>query len=708
MTACAAETPAGKTPAAATANEAVDRFAGPIEAGEPVLYDPFYPDRWSERGVAPRLVPWSAQHVAFLTTNAAFDPSVMGPLVRRLDAGWALYADLTGSQPSPLKQVSGLTTVAAVPSPDFTCGYGCGYVGATGVEVGGFYAHDYPLLERDRKAVPHYYFYELGRNFYTFGDRHSLFTTGYAVFMRYVCLDTLECPDPDVATRRIIESAIGCYESNKLGFLEAFTTVTGRDEKAHRLVDAQGQTLVPSDQPVVYASAMLRLRRECGGNEWLKRFYRQLATCPEVDPESAAAGMRQSLSWLVAAACAAHRDLTPLFADRWRLPLDGDTRRRLSLVDWSDPELSAAAVLARLDRPPGLAVGPYVQPLSPEAVVVRWQTDQPAYSWLEYGVTEALGQRRDTVVHGLRLANVREHRATLEGLEPGASYYYRVAFKPIRKFEPYKVDFAPEERSEIATFRTLSGPGAPVAMAIFNDLHNLPGTFRRLRQALGDTPFDCSLFNGDCFTDPSTVTDVLGPLAAYTAGVQAGSRPVLFVRGNHEVRGAFARDLPRLLAWPDDRPYFAFNAGPVRFLVLDCGEDKPDTNKEYSGLVDFVAFRKEQTEWLRKELGSPAFTNATWRVLISHAPLHTIAACQSAWGEMLARADIDLAIHGHTHRAVFHPPGAVGNPYPAAVGGAPRVEAATVMLLNADTQRLRLRVLSAEGREVYPPFEKRR
>ena len=44
--------------------------------------------------------------------------------------------------------------------------------------------------------MPHYYFYEMGRNFYTFGDRHSLFITGYAVFMRYACMDALKCEDP--------------------------------------------------------------------------------------------------------------------------------------------------------------------------------------------------------------------------------------------------------------------------------------------------------------------------------------------------------------------------------------------------------------------------------------------------------------------------------------------------------------------------------
>jgi hypothetical protein len=44
----------------------------------------------------------------------------------------------------------------------------------------------------------------MGRNFYTFGDRHSCFTTGFAVFMRCVCMDTLGCHDDDRRTREVI------------------------------------------------------------------------------------------------------------------------------------------------------------------------------------------------------------------------------------------------------------------------------------------------------------------------------------------------------------------------------------------------------------------------------------------------------------------------------------------------------------------------
>jgi hypothetical protein len=136
-----------------------------------------------------------------------------------------------------------------------------------------------------------------------------------------------------------------------MSFLQGFTTLGGLDEKAPRLKNKDGEWFHPSDQPVMYSSAMLKLRRDLGGEKWLKRFFAQLATCPEIEPKDEKAALRQSLSWLVAASCAARKDLSPAFADRWRMPLSPETRQTLSATNWSDPNLAAAQVLKTLPEP---------------------------------------------------------------------------------------------------------------------------------------------------------------------------------------------------------------------------------------------------------------------------------------------------------------------------------------------------------------------
>lgn len=321
--------------------------AGALKPGSPVDYAglAFYPSRWKRLGLSTELIPWTGKQVVFLTTTAELDTAVMGRVLSRLDGGWKLYADLTGKSPRLFKHIDGKPTISAVPKGELTCGYGCGYIGATGIEVSAFYRIDYPQIRRAPDAFPHYYFYEMGRNFYTFGDRHSLFVTGYAVFMRYVCMDALKCVDKDRKTRVVIEQAEELYSKSELSYLQAFTNLTGMGEKGNRLKKADGKPLVPSDQPVMYASAMLHLRRLCGGDAWLERFFGELSKCREVKARDREGALRQSFNWLVAASCAARKDLSDVFVDRWKLPLAEKTRKALKEIAWGKGGVDSRTVL---------------------------------------------------------------------------------------------------------------------------------------------------------------------------------------------------------------------------------------------------------------------------------------------------------------------------------------------------------------------------
>ena len=335
---------------AAMGMAAEPRKPAKLEPGAPVEYGSlaFYPERWRQHELSTKLVPWEGRHVVLLTARDDLDHAVMARFLERLDGGWKVYADLVGSSPRPFKQIGGKATIAALPRGDLSCGYGCGYIGETGIEVAGFYDNDYPLVQRDRDAFAHYYFYEMGRNYYTFGDRHSLFITGYAVFMRIVCMESLGCKDADLATRETIERAESLHAQSTMGFLRAFTTLDGLGEKEPRLRGAGGQPVQPSDQPVIYASAMLKLRRDCGGDGWVKRFFAELAGCPAIKPDTPESALRQSYAWLAAASCAAKRDLTAVFVDRWRFPLDEEVRRLFAAVDWQDAGTHAAGVLRKV------------------------------------------------------------------------------------------------------------------------------------------------------------------------------------------------------------------------------------------------------------------------------------------------------------------------------------------------------------------------
>jgi len=324
--------------------------ANDLKPGAPVDYAPlaFEPEAWKAKGRSPLLLPWVGSNVVFLTLPGEYDGRLMARWVRALDQGWALYAELTGRRPEPFKQLDGRATIAAVPDASYTCGAGCGYLGSTGIELALFYDANYPALRRNPNAIPHYVFYEMGRNFYTFGDRHSCFTTGFAVFMRYVCMDTLGCDDEDRPTRATIDAAQALVQRSPLPFLRLFTNADGMGEKEPRLQDASGKPVEPSDQPVTYASAMLRLWRENGGNDWLRQFCRVLAQCPGAREDTREGARQQCWNWYLAASLAARRDLSAVFADDWHMELPPETRRVLAGIAWKDDGLTPARITERV------------------------------------------------------------------------------------------------------------------------------------------------------------------------------------------------------------------------------------------------------------------------------------------------------------------------------------------------------------------------
>lgn len=317
-----------------------------IRPGKPIEYKPMYPEIWKAKKQSTQMIPWEGKHVVLLTTTADLDREVMTLFLDRLDRAWQLYADYTRLSPQPHMLLDNKVTIAAVPDSSFTCGAGCGFIGFSGIEVGVFYSWDYPNTSKHRDQFSDYYFYEMARNYFRFGDRHSAFTTGFSVFMRYVCMDALDCENRHADIHKKLAAAEAEFAKSKLTFLQGFTTVTtgGRDEYVDLIPG------YPSNAASLYASAMLKLRRDYGGDEWVKAFFTNLRRCPSIPwvDDLGDSGRAQGLNWLVAASCAARRDLSPVFVERWKLPVGKKSREVLKSVDWARSDLSPSSVLASL------------------------------------------------------------------------------------------------------------------------------------------------------------------------------------------------------------------------------------------------------------------------------------------------------------------------------------------------------------------------
>lgn len=343
---------------------------------------------------------------------------------------------------------------------------------------------------------------------------------------------------------------------------------------------------------------------------------------------------------------------------------------------------------------------PYLQNPSDGGMTVMWETIIPAYSWVEYGTDTTDLQKVRLIVDGQAEFNESIHKIRLENLTPGAKYYYRVCSQEILHYGGYHKTFGNTAVSPFYTFTAPEEDGDSFTAIIFNDLHQRKETFDALYGHIEDVDYDFVVFNGDCIDDPKNHDQVTSFIGMLNEALGGESSPMIFLRGNHEIRDAYSIGLRKHLDYIGGRTFGAFNWGDTRIVMLDCGEDKKDDHREYSGLNDFTHLRMEQVDFIKEELSSKEFREADRRILIHHIPIYGMLGgnlCEPLWRPMLDDAPFDLAIHGHTHRFAFHPIGASENNYPVVIGGGYSLKNATVMILNKTKEFLNVKVLNVAG-----------
>lgn len=349
-------------------------------------------------------------------------------------------------------------------------------------------------------------------------------------------------------------------------------------------------------------------------------------------------------------------------------------------------------------------IKPYLQNPMDNGITVMWQTTVPAYSWVEYGTDKEHLQKVRVLVDGQALCNDIQHKIRLENLEPGQTYYYRVCSQEIILYKAYVKQFGEIVKSDFYSFTMPDKNDTDFTAIIFNDLHKHTATLKALYEQVKDIPIDFAVFNGDCIDDPANHEQATNFLRDMNEVVGASQIPVFYMRGNHEIRHAYSIGLRNLLDYVGDKTYGAFSWGDTRIVMLDCGEDKPDSDPAYYGLNDFSDLRQAQVDFLKEELSSKAFKKATKRVLIHHIPIYGVGdlynPCLELWGSLLGKAPFDVCLNAHMHVFAHHPKGTDGSNYPVVIGGGPSMDNATVMVLRKKGKELTLQVLNPQGKEL--------
>ncbi|MFA6831247.1 MAG: endonuclease/exonuclease/phosphatase family protein [Bacteroidaceae bacterium] len=346
---------------------------------------------------------------------------------------------------------------------------------------------------------------------------------------------------------------------------------------------------------------------------------------------------------------------------------------------------------------------PYLMNLNNDGISVLFQTNVISNCWVDYGTDTLHLNRARTLLDGQVVCDDINNRIRIENLKLGSTYRYRVCAQEILNNQGYHKDFGETAKTPFYTFRIPDKYEKDFTAILFNDLHNFTATQHKLLEYVKDIDYDFVVFNGDCLPDPANRYVTITNLHKLFDPVDAKNHPIVFIRGNHEIRNAFSSAMHYLLDYTGGQTYSAFNWGDTRFVTLDCGEDKLDSHWVYYGLNDFSQFRRDQVGFLEKELHSKSFKKATRRILLDHIPLfgkYSSEECNQLWLPLLRKAPFDLYLAAHTHQFEVIPADSIDMLCPLVIGGGPKMDEGVVMILRKKGKSLTLKAINTKGEMI--------
>jgi len=231
-----------------------------------------------------------------------------------------------------------------------------------------------------------------------------------------------------------------------------------------------------------------------------------------------------------------------------------------------------------------VVIGPYLQNLTADGVVVRWVTvDDDNQSEFVY------------------------HRAPITGGRPDTEYEYTVGENGLFK----------------GVYRTAPVDPVPFRFVVYGDTRSQPDVHGRVIERIVREKPAIVIHTGDLVDDGRKVR--LWPKEFFGPAAPLLSKVALFpVLGNHEENSPLYYNLFDL---PDNERYYSFDYGQVHFVVLDSnGPEFPDRYRREARVIDkyrqiLDGFRNRQLDWLRRDLG--AHRDARLTVVCLHSPLYS-------------------------------------------------------------------------------------
>lgn len=357
---------------------------------------------------------------------------------------------------------------------------------------------------------------------------------------------------------------------------------------------------------------------------------------------------------------------------------------------------------------------PLLQNVSETSATISWALNVPATGWVEWGTTPKLGKRAHNSEFGLNPYDHEFLSARITGLSPNTKYYYRTATSSFTYKTAYNKEISEPHYSDVYSFETVGPNVDSVSFAVMNDTHNNRPTIQELIKRFDELHPDFVFWNGDLCSDYMDSERVKSSIANPNDRPYAAERPIVFVPGNHDRRGQWVRNLKKCLTtWVQDDPNFyelgynsAFRKGPIAFITLDTGEDKPDWHPAWSQMANYEPYRELQAAWLAKVLEQPSIKTAPFIIAFCHIPLYDDNpkanpgnildkwasfqwSARQMWGPLFDKYGVQLLVAAHQHRFSFAEP-SEDRSWAQIVGGGPELNNAYCIHGEANNSELKL------------------
>lgn len=249
------------------------------------------------------------------------------------------------------------------------------------------------------------------------------------------------------------------------------------------------------------------------------------------------------------------------------------------------------------------------------------------------------------------------HRAVVPMNELESTGEYTVCVKPIVERKPYGTE---TEETVEKTFKFYPVPKNDIRVYCIADAHNKVSEPVKAAKTFGR--LDALILNGDIldYCGDSSSFEIIYEICSMITG---GSIPIVFSRGNHDLRGKCAEFFANYTPNRYGSSYYTFRLGSIWGMVVDCGEDKNDDHPEYGFTVACHQFRKRQTDYIKRIIANAhteyAEKGVKTRLIISHNPFAKKAEAPfdierdiySEWAVLIKEhIKPHLMICGHTHK----------------------------------------------------------